>query len=801
MGYDFINVEKKWSKIWLERKEYKCDTSDFSKPKYYVLDMFPYPSGQGLHVGHPEGYTATDIIARMKRMQGFNVLHPIGWDAFGLPAEQYSIKMNEHPEPFTIRNINNFRRQIQMLGFSYDYDREIMTCDPKYYKWTQYIFAHMFDDNLAYVSYKPVNFCPELGTVLANEEVIDGKSERGGYPVIRKPMRQWMLKITEYADRLASDLEGLDWPNSTIEMQRNWIGKSKGTIIKFNIKNSKDYFEVFTTRADTLFGCSYCCLAPEHPLVLKITTLDNLDKVKSYQEKVSHKSDLDRTELNKEKTGVFTGAYAINPINNEEVPVFIADYVLGSYGSGAVMAVPAHDDRDYEFAKKYHLPIKKVIESDVNEKAFTEDGVHINSGFINGMKIAEAKEAITKKLIELGKGDFKINYKLRDWLFSRQRYWGEPIPVYTYIDDNSMERVKDSDLPLVLPELDEYKPSGTGESPLVNAKDWVNITVNGRKAKRETNTMPQWAGSCWYYIRYIDPHNDLEIGDKKLLDHWLPVDLYIGGQEHAVLHLLYARFWHKYLYDKGLVSSKEPFKKLFHQGMILGENGEKMSKSRGNVINPDDIVKQYGADALRLYEMFMGPLEASLPWSNKGLEGSKRFIDRVYRIFETDGLADKIVVTNDHSLDYIYNFTVKKVTNDFENLQFNTAISQMMIFVNELYKAEKIYVEYLKGFIKMFDCICPFVGEEIWEMLGNRNLITYEKWPTYDESKLILNKIKIAIQVNGKLRDTIEVDKDLDDDKVKEIAFNSNNVKKFTDGKTIKKIIVVKNRIVNIVAI
>ena len=801
MGYDFINVEKKWSKIWLERKEYKCDTSDFSKPKYYVLDMFPYPSGQGLHVGHPEGYTATDIIARMKRMQGFNVLHPIGWDAFGLPAEQYSIKMNEHPEPFTIRNINNFRRQIQMLGFSYDYDREIMTCDPKYYKWTQYIFAHMFDDNLAYVSYKPVNFCPELGTVLANEEVIDGKSERGGYPVIRKPMRQWMLKITEYADRLASDLEGLDWPNSTIEMQRNWIGKSKGTIIKFNIKNSKDYFEVFTTRADTLFGCSYCCLAPEHPLVLKITTLDNLDKVKSYQEKVSHKSDLDRTELNKEKTGVFTGAYAINPINNEEVPVFIADYVLGSYGSGAVMAVPAHDDRDYEFAKKYHLPIKKVIESDVNEKAFTEDGVHINSGFINGMKIAAAKEAITKKLIELGKGDFKINYKLRDWLFSRQRYWGEPIPVYTYIDDNSMERVKDSDLPLVLPELDEYKPSGTGESPLVNAKDWVNITVNGRKAKRETNTMPQWAGSCWYYIRYIDPHNDLEIGDKKLLDHWLPVDLYIGGQEHAVLHLLYARFWHKYLYDKGLVSSKEPFKKLFHQGMILGENGEKMSKSRGNVINPDDIVKQYGADALRLYEMFMGPLEASLPWSNKGLEGSKRFIDRVYRIFETDGLADKIVVTNDHSLDYIYNFTVKKVTNDFENLQFNTAISQMMIFVNELYKTEKIYVEYLKGFIKMFDCICPFVGEEIWEMLGNRNLITYEKWPTYDESKLILNKIKIAIQVNGKLRDTIEVDKDLDDDKVKEIAFNSNNVKKFTDGKTIKKIIVVKNRIVNIVAI
>ncbi len=801
MSYDFKNVEKKWNKIWIDRKEYKCDTSDFSKPKYYALDMFPYPSGQGLHVGHPEGYTATDIISRMKRMQGYNVLHPIGWDAFGLPAEQYSIKMNEHPEGFTLKNIANFRRQIQMLGFSYDYDREIMTCDPKYYKWTQYIFAHMFDDDLAYVSYKPVNFCPELGTVLANEEVIDGKSERGGYPVIRKPMRQWMLRITSYADRLATDLEGLDWPSSTIEMQRNWIGKSKGTIIKFKVKGTNDYFEVFTTRADTLFGCSYCCLAPEHPLVEKIVTIDNKDNIKKYQDEVSHKSDLDRTELNKEKTGVFTGAYAINPINNEEVPIFIADYVLGSYGTGAVMAVPAHDDRDYAFAKKYNLPIKKVIESDVSENAYTEDGKHINSDFINGLNIAEGKEAITNKLIEMGDGNFKVNYKLRDWLFSRQRYWGEPIPIYTFIDNNEMGRVKDEELPLVLPELDEYKPSGTGESPLANAKNWLNIKVDGRDAKRETNTMPQWAGSCWYYIRYIDPHNDKEIGDKKLLDHWLPVDLYIGGQEHAVLHLLYARFWHKYLYDKGIVSSKEPFKKLFHQGMILGENGEKMSKSRGNVINPDDIVNQYGADALRLYEMFMGPLEASLPWSNKGLEGSKRFIDRVYRVFEEDGLKSKIVETNNHSLDYVYNYTVKKVTNDFENLQFNTAISQMMIFVNELYKADEIYIEYLKGFVKMFDCICPFVGEEIWSLLGNKDLITYEKWPTYDESKLVLNKVKIAVQVNGKLRDTIEIEKDLDDEKVKEIAFSSANVKRFTDGKNIKKVIVVKNRIVNIVAI
>ena len=601
MNYDFQNIEKKWLKVWLERKEYKCNTEDFSKPKYYVLDMFPYPSGQGLHVGHPEGYTATDIIARMKRMQGFNVLHPIGYDAFGLPAEQYSIKMNEHPEKFTLRNIDNFRRQIQMLGFSYDYDREIRTCDPKYYKWTQWIFANMFSDNLAYVDYKPVNFCPELGTVLANEEVINGKSERGGYDVIRMPMRQWMLKITSYADRLEEDLKDLDWPNSTKEMQKNWIGKSKGTIVNFQVKGTDYTFDVFTTRADTLFGCSYCCLAPEHPLVKKIVSKNQEKEVNEYIEKVSHKSDLERTELNKDKTGVFLGAYAINPINNEEVPIFIADYVLGSYGSGAVMAVPAHDERDYAFSKKYNLPIKKIIDCDVTKNAFTEDGPHINSDFINGLNIEEGKKKITEKLIELGKGKYKINYKLRDWLFSRQRYWGEPIPIYTYDDTKEMERLKDSELPLVLPELDEYKPSGTGESPLVNAKDWVNIVVNGRKATRETNTMPQWAGSCWYYLRYIDPNNDNEIGRKDLLDHWLPVDLYIGGQEHAVLHLLYARFWHKYLYDKGIVSTKEPFKKLFHQGMILGENGEKMSKSRGNVINPDDIVKNFGADSLRLY--------------------------------------------------------------------------------------------------------------------------------------------------------------------------------------------------------
>ena len=800
--YNHKVTEQKWLKVWLDRKEYRCDTYDFSKPKYYALDMFPYPSGQGLHVGHPEGYTATDVVCRMKRMQGFNVLHPIGWDAFGLPAEQYAMKMNEHPEGFTLKNIANFRRQIQALGFSYDYDREIMTCDPKYYKWTQWIFAKMFDKGLAYVDYKPVNWCPELGTVLANEEVIDGKSERGGYPVIRKPMRQWMLKITEYADRLANDLEGLDWPNSTIELQRNWIGKSEGTEVIFKIKDSDKTFKVFTTRADTLFGCSYCCLAPEHTLVKELVTKEQEVEVLKYIDEVSHKSDLDRTELNKDKTGVFIGRYAINPINGAEVPIFIADYVLASYGSGAVMAVPAHDERDYAFASKYNLPIKQVLEGDVSKSAFIGDSKHINSDFINGLNIKEAKKAVTDKLIELGSGNYKINYKLRDWLFSRQRYWGEPIPIATVDGTNELVRIPDDMLPLTLPELDEYKPSGTGESPLANATSWLHTTLDDKKVTLETNTMPQWAGSCWYYIRYIDPKNENTIGDKKLLDHWLPVDLYIGGQEHAVLHLLYARFWHKFLYDNGVVSSTEPFKKLFHQGMILGPNGEKMSKSRGNVINPDDIIEQYGADTLRLYEMFMGPLEASLPWSTTGLEGSRKFIDRVYRIFENPEMTSKFVTTNDGSLDYIYNVTVKKVTQDFENLQFNTAIAQMMIFINEVYKAKKIYVPYLENFIKMFACLCPFVGEEIYNtFLHHEELITFAPWPTYDESKTVLSNVKMAVQINGKVRDTIEVSKDEDDEKVKEIALSSENIKRNLEGKTIKKIIVVKNKIVSIVAI
>ena len=796
MGYDHISIENKWKEYWLNNKEYKTDVYDFSKPKYYVLDMFPFPSGQGLHVGHPEGYTATDIIARMKRMQGFNVLHPIGWDAFGLPAEQYAMKMNRPPLEFTLKNIANFRRQIQMLGFSYDYDREVTTCDPSYYKWTQYIFSLMYEDKLAFVDYKPVNFCPELGTVLANEEVIDGKSERGGYPVIRKPMRQWNLKITAYADRLNDDLSSLDWPASTIEMQKNWIGKSKGSEIIFKINGYDETFKVYTTRADTLFGATFVSLAPEHRLVKKITTKECQKVVEDYIKECESKSDLERTGLNKEKTGVFTGAFAINPINNKEIPIYIADYVLASYGSGAVMGCPAHDARDYVFAKKHDIPIIPVLEGDISKGAFEDDAKHINSDFINGMYIEEAKEAVTNRLIELGAGNFKVNYKLRDWLFSRQRYWGEPIPIINFADGT---QTLEKNLPLVLPELEEYKPSGTGESPLVHAKNWLHVNVDGKEGVRETNTMPQWAGSCWYYIRYIDPHNDKEIGDKKLLDHWLPVDLYVGGQEHAVLHLLYARFWHKYLYDKGIVSCKEPFKKLFHQGMILGENGEKMSKSRGNVVNPDDVVQKYGADTLRLYEMFMGPLEASLPWSSSGLEGARKFIDRVYRLFSENEYLSKYSDENSGELDYSYNYLVKKVTSDFENLQFNTAISQMMIFINDVYKAKSIYKPYLEGFIKMFDCICPFIGEEIYHMLGHENTITYESWPLFDESKLIKNTIKIAVQVNGKLRDTIEINLNEDDEKVKEIALNSENVKRFTEGKEIKKIIVVKNKIVNIV--
>jgi len=798
--YDFINIEKKWQKYWKENNTFYCDTHDFSKPKYYILDMFPYPSGQGLHVGHPEGYTASDIIARMKRMQGYNVLHPMGWDAFGLPAEQFALKNNVHPEEFTRKNIKHFKEQINALGFSYDWSKEIATIDSSYYKWTQWIFLQLYKHGLAYVSNVPVNFCPELGTVLANEEVIDGKSERGGYPVIRMPMRQWMLKITEYADKLLEDLKDLDWPKSTLDMQANWIGKSVGTTVNFKIKDSNLSFDVFTTRADTLFGCTYCTLAPEHPLVKQIVTKEQEKEVLAYIEKVSHKSDLERTDLNKDKSGVFTGRYAINPINNKEVPIYIADYVLASYGSGAVMAVPAHDERDYEFAKKHNLPMIQVLEGDISKEAMVEDAKHINSSFVNGLNIDEAKKLITNKLIELKKGNYTVHYKLRDWLFSRQRYWGEPIPML--IDGDNLIPLKEKELPLELPKLDKYAPSGTGESPLANAKDWLNVKLpNGKTAKRETNTMPQWAGSCWYYIRYIDPKNNKALADKVLLDHWLPVDLYIGGSEHAVLHLLYARFWHKFLHDINVVSCKEPFKKLFHQGMILGENGEKMSKSRGNVINPDDIINKYGADSLRLYEMFMGPLEASLPWSMQGLEGAKRFIERVFRLFTDENLLKKWSKENSHKLDYVYNFTVKKVTDDFKNLQFNTAISQMMIFINECYKADSLYEEYMINFLKMFSSICPFVGEELFEPFGEGHSIAYQLWPLFDASKIVLDEVEIALSVNGKLRATAKVKMDASEEELKEIALNNEIIKKNIQGKTIKKIIIVKKKIVNIVAI
>ncbi|MCQ2742618.1 MAG: leucine--tRNA ligase [Bacilli bacterium] len=799
MAYDFINIEKKWRSYWESHKSYACDTKDFSKPKFYALDMFPFPSGQGLHVGHPEGYTATDIVCRMKRMQGYNVLHPMGWDAFGLPAEQFAIKNNQHPEISTKANIANFKNQIQSLGFSYDWDREIATTDPSYYKWTQWIFLQMYKNDLAYVADIPVNYCPELGTVLANEEVIDGKSERGGYPVIRMPMRQWILRITRYADRLEKDLEGMDWPKSTLLMQKNWIGKSTGVEITFKIVNSEETFKVFTTRVDTLFGCTYCCLAPEHPLVKKLVSAEQKEAVEEYVKKAASKSDLARTSLEKEKTGVYLGVEAINPINGEVISVYVADYVLGSYGSGAVMAVPCHDERDYAFAKKHNIKMIQVLEGDVSEKAMVDDGKHINSSFADGMNIAEAKEAITKKLVELGAGKVVVNYKLRDWIFSRQRYWGEPIPVICMKDGTTVP-VPEDQLPLVLPEMEKYAPSRDGKPPLENApKSWLNVTVNGKEGTRETNTMPQWAGSSWYYLRYIDPKNENAIGDPELLKHWLPVDLYIGGAEHAVLHLLYARFWHKFLYDIGIVTTEEPFKKVFHQGMILGSNGEKMSKSRGNVVNPDDIIHSHGADSLRLFEMFAGPLNEMKPWSTTGIDGAYNFIKRVYRLVDEPDYVARISDTNDGSLDFAYNAMIKKVTEDFENLAFNTAIAQMMVFTNEVYKAKTVYNPYLEGFVQAFSCICPFVGEEMWEKLGHKEILAYTPWPKFDESKLVKSTAKVAVSVNGKVRDIMEFSVEESKENMEKAALANPKIQAYTEGKTIRKVIVVPGKIVNIV--
>lgn len=691
MNFNHQEIEKKWQNYWLENKTFKTE-DHLGQKKFYALDMFPYPSGAGLHVGHPEGYTATDIISRYKRMQGYNVLHPMGWDAFGLPAEQYALDTGNSPAEFTKRNIQTFKRQIQELGFSYDWDREVSTTDPDYYKWTQWIFIQLYKKGLAYIDEIPVNWCEALGTVLSNEEVVDGVSERGGHPVVRRPMKQWVLKITAYADRLLEDLETLDWPESIKDMQRNWIGRSEGAKVSFKVEQSEDKIDVFTTRPDTIYGATFLVLSPEHTLVNQITTPEHLDTITRYQQEAAKKSDLERTDLAKEKTGVFTGAYALHPLSGERVPIWIADYVLSTYGTGAVMAVPGHDERDFEFAQTFDLPVKYVIEGELTNGVYSGDGSHVHSNELNGLNNKDAMSKAIALLEAKGLGEKKVNYKLRDWLFSRQRYWGEPIPIIHW-EDGSITTVPESELPLLLPKTDEIKPSGTGESPLANIESFVNVVdpETGMKGRRETNTMPQWAGSCWYYLRYIDPKNDQMLADPEKLKHWLPVDLYIGGVEHAVLHLLYARFWHKVLYDIGVVPTKEPFQKLFNQGMILGEGNEKMSKSKGNVVNPDDIVASHGADTLRLYEMFMGPLDASIAWSENGLDGSRRFLDRIWRLLVTDQhqLSAKVVNEETPELQKSYHQTVKKVTEDFETLNFNTAISQLMVFINDCYKADK----------------------------------------------------------------------------------------------------------------
>lgn len=803
MNYNHKEIEKKWQKYWAKKNEFNThDEPD--KPKFYALDMFPYPSGQGLHVGHPEGYTATDILSRFKRSQGYNVLHPMGWDAFGLPAEQYALDTGNDPAEFTKKNIETFRRQINSLGFSYDWNREINTTDPEYYKWTQWIFTKLYEKGLAYEAEVPVNWVPELGTVIANEEVIDGKSERGGYDVIRKPMRQWMLKITAYADRLLDDLEEVDWPESIKEMQRNWIGRSVGANVTFKVAGMEKDFTVFTTRPDTLFGATYAVLAPEHELVAQITTPEQKAAIDAYVEEASKKSDLNRTDLAKEKTGVFTGAYAINPVNGKEIPIWIADYVLASYGTGAIMAVPAHDERDHEFAKTFGLEIIPVLTGgNVEESAYTEDGLHINSDFLDGLDKESAIEKMVAWLEENHVGKKEVSYRLRDWLFSRQRYWGEPIPIIHW-EDGTTTTLPEDQLPLRLPKTDNIKPSGTGESPLANVTDWVNVTdpETGKKGRRETNTMPQWAGSSWYFLRFIDPHNKSVLADYDKLKRWMPVDIYIGGAEHAVLHLLYARFWHKFLYDIGVVPTKEPFEKLFNQGMILGENNEKMSKSRGNVVNPDDVVNQYGADTLRLYEMFMGPLDASIAWNENGLEGSRKFLDRVWRLIvdENGKMRDRITTFNDGKLSKVYHQTVKKVTEDFEQLHFNTAISQLMVFVNEAYKADALPYEYVEGFVQLLAPIAPHIGEELWSILGNDNGISYVPWPTYDESALVEDEIEVVFQVNGKVRAKAMVPADAEKAVLEQLAQENELVQEQLQGKTIRKVIVVPNKLVNIVA-
>ena len=795
--FDYKTIEKKWQDFWEKNETFKTDVTDFSKPKFYALDMFPYPSGVGLHAGHPEGYTATDVVSRYKRMKGFNVLHPMGFDSFGLPAEQYAIQTGNHPAGFTNKNIEHFTEQLKGLGFSYDWSKVVSTSDPSYYKWTQWIFKQLFNDGFARCIEMPVNWCEELGCVLANDEVIDGKSERGGYPVIRKNMKQWIIDIPAFAEKLLAGLETIDWPESTKDMQRNWIGKSIGAEVNFNVAGTDDSFTVFTTRCDTLFGATYCVLSPEHPLVDKITTAEQKAAVDAYKKECASKSEMERTELNKDKTGVFTGAYAVNPVNNKQIPIWISDYVLMTYGTGAIMAVPAHDDRDYAFAKKFGIDIIQVLEGgDISKEAWTQDGLHINSEFLDGMNKQDAIDKMISWLEEKGIGKKKVNYKLREWIFARQRYWGEPIPVIHY-EDGTVGVLADEDLPLVLPELEDYGPSKTG-APLDKATDWVNIEYNGKKGKRETSTMPGSAGSSWYFLRYIDAHNDEKFADYELLKHWMPVDLYIGGPEHAVGHLLYARMWNNYLYDKGLVPVAEPFQKLVHQGYILGSNGIKMGKRYPEyVVNPSDIVRDYGADTLRLYEMFMGPLEADKPWSTQGLEGTHRWLERVWRLLIEQ--KDKISDDNDGKLDYSYNFTVKKVTEDIENLRLNTAISQMMIFINDCYKEEKIYKEYAVNFIQMLSVYTPHIANEMYEILTGNNDLAYRSWPTVDESKLVVEEKEIAVQVNGKVRGKFTISADATDDELYEKSLELENVKKYIDGNEIKKHFVIKGRVVNIV--
>ncbi len=809
MGYNFKKIEKKWQKYWNNNRTFKTFPASSKKKKYYVMNMFPYPSGQGLHVGHPESYTATDIMARFKRMEGYNVLQPMGWDAFGLPAEQYAIKTGNNPADFTKRNIERFKKQIQSLGFSYDWDREINTTDPSYYKWTQWIFEQLYKKGLAYEDKITVNWAPDFpggGIVVSNEEVVNGKTERGDYPVYRVPMKQWVLRITKYADRLLKDLDKIDWPEPIKEQQRNWIGRSTGASIIFTIEKHKEKINVFTTRPDTIFGASYIVLSPEHKLVNKITTPEQKKQVEKYKRNVATKSDLERTALNKNKTGVFTGAFAINPANKQKIPVWVADYVLSSYGTGAVMSVPAHDSRDFEFAKKFHLPIKKVIEGgDIKDDAYTGDGKHINSSFLNGFNNKLAIKKIIRWLTKNKFGAKKINYRLRDWIFSRQRYWGEPIPIIHW-DDGTTTLVPEDQLPLKLPHLnkEQLKSPGNGQSPLANDPKWVNVTrSDGVKGKRETNTMPQWAGSSWYFLRYIDPKNNKVLADPEKLKYWMNVDLYIGGAEHAVLHLLYARFWNKFLYDIGVSPTDEPFQKLVTQGMILGKNHEKMSKSKGNVVNPDEIVEKYGADTLRTYEMFMGPLTQSKPWNTKSLIGIKKYLDRVWRIFvptNENSINPQIVDENDHKMDQIFNITVKKVTEDYESMHFNTAISQMMIFINSAYKNKKLYKKYMQIFLQLLNPVAPHITEELWQIMGNKDTITYSKWPSYDKNMLFTQEVKIAVQINGKVKSVIKVKRGSSSKELSKIAQNNQRISRLVTGKKILKIIAIPDKIVNIVA-